>query len=132
MRSAASLRLHVRIMRVVAVAIPLGVTLGPVAFAIVSCNASTNLVGKGGECFLASDCAPGLVCVEINKQRVCSDDLTSVAGRPPPEGGAPREAGEGGDANPDAPIQPVEDAPIDTNKPDNNVQDTGPADSGNG
>src|SRR5688572_33385332 len=124
-----SLPLHARILRMAAIAVPLGLTLGPIALAIPSCNASTNLVNKGGECFLASDCAPGLVCVEVNKQRVCSDDLTGVAGRPPPEGGAPREAGEGGDADPDAP--PIEDSGTDTNKPDTFVPpDTGPADTG--
>jgi hypothetical protein len=126
-----SLSLHARVLRAAAIAVPLALTLGPVAFAIASCNASTNLVNKGGECFLASDCAPGLVCVEINKQRVCSDDLTGVAGRPPPEGGAPREAGEGGDADPDAP-QPVEDSGTDTNKPDNFIPDTSVVDTGNG
>jgi hypothetical protein len=125
-----SLPLRARILRAAAIAIPLALTLGPVAFAIVSCNTQTNLVNKGGECFLASDCAPGLVCVlNADKQRVCTDDISGVAGRPPPEGGPPREAGEGGDADPDAP-QPVEDSGTDTSKPDTALPDTGPADTG--
>ena len=99
-----SLSLRARVHRAIVIAIPLALTLGPVA-AIVACNSTTALQPKGSECFLASDCQPGLVCVEINKQRVCTDDLTGVAGRPPPEGGAPTEAGEGGDGDtPDCPV----------------------------
>jgi hypothetical protein len=54
-----------------------------------ACSTSSPPVNRGGECFLATDCAPGLVCVEqANKGRTCSDDLTRVAGQAPPEGGA--------------------------------------------
>jgi len=123
----------VRALRAAAIAIPLALALGPLVLVIASCNSSTNLVDKGGECFLASDCAPGLVCVEVNRQRVCTDDITGVAGRSPPEGGMPREGGEGGDADPDAPVQetgPTDTGVSDTGKP----VDTGtpPVDAGNG
>ena len=80
-----------------------------------ACASKANLVSAGGECFLATDCAPGLVCVEQqNKNRVCSDDLTRVAGRTPPEAGA----GEAGDAQTDgAIVQPDGTPPADTGTP---------------
>ena len=41
-----------------------------------ACTPTADPVGRGGECFLAIDCAPGLVCLEqSNKTRMCSDDL---------------------------------------------------------
>ncbi len=62
-----------------------------------ACTSKQSPVGPGGECFLATDCAPGLVCVEQrNQTRICTDDLSSVAGRPPPEAG-PMDAGDGGE-----------------------------------
>lgn len=78
---------------------------------VSACGSKSNPVGPGGECFLATDCMPGLVCLEQpNKTRVCSDDLSRVTGRPPPEAGvALDDAGEGGrpdGASVDAPIGP--------------------------
>lgn len=65
-----------------------------VALALVAaCGPPKDRVGPGGECFLATDCAPGLVCVEQeNRSRVCSDDITRVAGRTAPDGARQEEA----------------------------------------
>jgi hypothetical protein len=94
--------------------------------AVPACSSKSNPVGPGGECFLAADCAPGLVCVEQpNKTRQCSDDLSRVAGRPPEEGGAADDgaAGEGGsDAPSDRVTPPADTGPRDTGT----VVDTGP------
>ncbi|MBS2015798.1 MAG: hypothetical protein JST00_23120 [Deltaproteobacteria bacterium] len=86
------------------------------ALAFLACDADTTRVGAGAECFLATDCEPGLVCVpQQNGSRICSSDLSRVAGRPPPEAG-PRDAGEAGDAEEDAtpPEDGGTDAPTDT------------------
>lgn len=99
------------------------VTVG-VGTGLSACSATSDPIGPGGECFLASDCAPGLVCVEQpNKARVCSDDLTRVAGRTPPDGAA-EEQGEGGaDAQTDGPPVP----PRDSGTPDTGPKpDSGP------
>lgn len=86
----------------VLVALPVAVSIG---FAFAACDADTTRVGAGAECFLATDCEPGLVCVpQSNGSRICSSDLRGVAGRPPPEAG-PRDAGEAGDADEDAEAQ---------------------------
>src|SRR5689334_1338756 len=88
-----------------ALAVGSSVVAGPL-LVVGSCTVKSNPVGSGGECFLAADCAPGLVCVEQpNKTRLCSDDLERVAGRPPPEGGAADTGAQDGttDAPPDAP-----------------------------
>jgi hypothetical protein len=74
----------------------LGVSTMLVLAVSSACGTKADPVAAGGECFLATDCAPGLVCVEqSNKTRVCSDDLTRVAGRPPEAEG---DAGEASDA----------------------------------
>lgn len=53
--------------------------------------------GPNGECFVADDCQPGLVCIEQkDKSRICTDDLTRAAGTVPPDGAAPPDAGEAG------------------------------------
>lgn len=82
-----------------------------VAVAIVACATSSSRAGAGEECFLASDCEDGLVCVpQANGGRVCSNDISRVAGKPP-TGEPPSEAGaDAAEAGPDA---PVEDAPMD-------------------
>ena len=92
------------------------------AVLVVACSSSTALVAAGGECFAASDCAPGLVCVPLQKDgpRVCSADLSQVTGRPPAEAAAP----DAGDAD-----APVSDADPDTSTPDTGV-DTGVKDAG--
>jgi hypothetical protein len=86
-----------------------------------ACSTKNQLVGAGQACFLATDCEPGLVCVpQENGGRLCSDDLTRVAGDTPPEAG-PADA-----ATPDA---PQNDAPSDSPPNDTGPQDTG-ADTG--
>lgn len=82
------------------------------------------MVGAGGACDLAADCAPGLVCVPLdnardNGGRVCSNDLTEIAGEAPPGSGAD-DAGNEGDAEAGAPL-PEDDAgstPTDSGAPD--------------
>ena len=79
------------------------------AVALISwaCSPTYTPVGPGGECFVATDCAAGLVCLEQpNKTRICSDDLTGVAGRARPDGSAPDGAASAQEASTDA----VEDA----------------------
>ncbi len=113
-------RAHLRVLGLVA----LGATLLAVPFA--ACNPDTARVGAGGECFVATDCEQGLVCVpQQNGSRVCSNDLSRISGRPPPEAG-PRDAvADADDAAQDAP----EDAPIQETGTDTGA-DTGPVDSG--
>lgn len=87
------------------------VTAGLIA--IAACAQETSPVGPGEECFLASDCQPGLVCVpQPNGSRQCSADLTGFEGTPPPDGAVADTA-----VNPDA----VADAP----SQDTSVMDTG-------
>lgn len=93
-----------------------------------ACSKENAAIDRGGECFFASDCAPGLVCVEQrNKTRICTDDLTGVAGEPPDQGGGEDGGGEGGEDG-----EPVEggttDGPVtlpDTGADTNNPIDTG-------
>ncbi len=92
-------------------------------FAMASCG-ENQPAGPGGDCLQVTDCAPGLVCAEVNGHRTCTGDVSSL--QPPP----------GQDASsPDAPAAdaPVKDArqpdvtpPRDVNVPDNNVADTNP------
>ena len=87
---------------------------------VLACAQDSPLVGPGAECFLASDCQPGLVCVpQRNGGRVCSNDLSQVMGRPPPEAGM-------GDASGDASADAPGDGPVQ----ETGGQDTGTGDSG--
>ena len=100
-----------------------------------ACTSKVTAVGPGGECFLATDCAPGLICIEqADKTRICSDDLSRVAGRPPPEGGADETDGGGEGGVPEGSVGDVVTPPPDTGLPDTNQPppDTGtpPQDSG--
>lgn len=103
-------------------ALVVAVVLAPVVVAVAAgsgCRERAGLVDRGGECFLATDCAAGLVCVDQgNGIRTCTDDLSEVVGEPPPDGAMPVDAGEGGDAPRDAP-------PNDGNPPIDAGQDTG-------
>lgn len=104
-----------RRLRAVAVLVPLTLVLA----APLACTDKASLIGPGEECFAATDCQPGLVCVpQRSGARVCSNDLTQVEGRPPPEAGADAgEAGEAGEgAAPDGQV-PDTSTP-DTSKPD--------------
>ena len=116
--------------------VPLGISLllwGGIASA---CSKQNAAIDRGGECFFASDCAPGLICVEQRDKgiRICTDDLSGVAGDPPDMGeeDAGDEAGEGGQT--DGPV--VTDTGTDQNVTDTGVVDTGvdtgqpPVDSG--
>jgi len=92
---------RLRVLRLVALsralALGLTATFGTLLVA-AACGSRASPVGPGGECFLATDCAPGLICVEqSSKARICSDDLSRVAGRSPPDAGA-EEADTGADA----------------------------------
>ena len=89
--------------------------------AVIACSSSPALVAAGGECFAASDCQPGLVCVpQKNGPRVCSSDLTQITGRPPADPDAAMPETSVPDAVTDAPVTdaPTADAPADTSIPD--------------
>ena len=97
----------------------------------LACGNVTSLSGPGEECFAATDCQAGLVCVPQREgSRLCSSDLTMVAGRPPPEAGAAES-----DGGPDGPTEgAVTDGPPaqDTSVPDTSVPDTSVPDTGGG
>ncbi len=106
--------------------------LGPFLLAIgapLACAPDASPVQAGGECFIASDCAPGLVCVpQRGGARQCSSDLSQVVGRPPPEAG-------GGEAAPPVDGAPPDDSGEvqDTSVPDTSKPDTStppPVDAG--
>jgi hypothetical protein len=99
------------------------VALAPFALAVLvplACSDKAALSGPGEECFAATDCQAGLVCVpQRTGSRLCSNDLTQVEGRPPPEAGA--DAGEAGDGPTEGGVMdgPVQDTSMpDTSKPD--------------
>lgn len=96
------------------------VVLVPLLLAVVvplACSSETALSGPGEECFAATDCQAGLVCVpQRGGSRLCSNDLTQVVGRPPPEAGA-EDVDGGGDG-------PTEGAVTDGPVPDTSVPDT--------
>lgn len=113
-------------------AVGLTAALGALVVA-AACAPESSRVGPGGECFLATDCEPGLVCIEqANKTRICSDDLSRVSGQPP-AGGDGDDDGDaasegGGPPSPDG--APVEDtgapdtaAPPDTGAPSDAGED---------
>jgi hypothetical protein len=77
-----------------------------VAFTVTACDPKVSRVERGGECFTASDCVPGLVCIEgADQVRVCSDQIEQIAAEPidagrivsPRDSGAD-DAGDAGDA----------------------------------
>ena len=83
----------------------LGVVIGSITAGVVTfaCASQPSLSAAGEQCFAATDCVDGLVCVpQRDGSRLCSDDLSQVTGRPPPEAGAKmNEAGDGpSEANP--------------------------------
>jgi hypothetical protein len=111
------------------------VVIGPIAVGLVmfACAAEPSLSGAGGECFAATDCVEGLVCVpQRDGARLCSDDLSQVTGRPPPEGGMMTEAGDGpSEANPSDGPQGQDTSMPDTSMPDTSMPDTStPVDAG--
>lgn len=97
-----------------------GVLAGAVGL-LFACAQESSLVGPGGECFLASDCQAGLVCVpQPNGARQCSADLTGFQGNPPPEAGG--DTAVPGDA--------ANDSPQDTSVVTDTGADTSITDSG--
>src|SRR5580765_4110322 len=47
--------------------------------ATAACGGPAKAAGEGGECFRASECAPGLVCLALpSGEKVCTSDLTSI------------------------------------------------------
>ena len=108
--------------------------LAPLVLAVViplACATEDGPVGAGGECFVASDCAPGLVCVpQRGGARACSNDLSQVVGRPPPEAGGDDDASDTGADGPEGGDGMAEDGPVqDTSVPDTSKPDTGVADA---
>jgi hypothetical protein len=95
-----------------------------VASAVCACK-TAELVPAGGECSLATDCQPGLVCLgKPDGTRTCESDLSAVTNPVPPnmrDGAAEAEAPRDGAT--DAP-RPPDDATIDTSRPDTSVPDT--------
>jgi hypothetical protein len=94
-------------------------TVGEATCVLVACLAGFGCAGSkepggaGEDCYRDEDCKSGLVCVaNMNKVRVCSNDVTGLAGNvegpPPPP--APEDAGVMDDA-----AAPVDDAaaPVD-------------------
>lgn len=96
--------------------------------AIAACK-SASLAPQGGECALATDCEPGLVCLAKGDgtTRSCESDLTAVTNPVPPNA---RDGGEGGlveEGDGAAPVLPADGGPIqDTSTPpvDSSVPDT--------
>ena len=57
--------------------------LGAALCPAMACDPTVSRVERGGECFVATDCEPGLVCVEgEDKLRTCSDQIERIAGEP--------------------------------------------------
>ena len=83
------------------------------AILIEACGGAPKLVQRGGECFQATDCAAGLVCIaDKDRRSTCDSDLSGVqrtedAAAPRPD--ASPDSGEAGatdaatDGSPDAP-----------------------------
>jgi hypothetical protein len=126
------------------------VKLGRVLFLVVplcalgggfaACSSTAPPVGSGGECFTATDCAAGLVCLPPTcngGKQLCSADVTCVqttidaggvdAGMRPeamPPGDAPM-----GETNGDGP-PPPDTGPADMGTPDMGTPDMGTPDMG--
>jgi hypothetical protein len=85
--------------------------------AVAACATKAKLLPAGGECYQATDCADGLVCVpQKNGPSICSNDLTGVQtvedATAPPGDASADAGGEGGPGD------------------GGGGQDTGPADTG--
>ncbi|HEY2515918.1 MAG TPA: hypothetical protein VGI39_33840 [Polyangiaceae bacterium] len=68
--------------------------LGAALCAASGCSSKANLVGEGGSCQEASDCAAGLIC-EPQKSggSICSSDLSGVQQLPAsPDAGGSKDA----------------------------------------
>lgn len=101
---------------------------------VAACATKPAAAGAGDECFEATDCQAGLICVpQPSGARICSNDLTKVTGRPPPEAGAADTGRDGPNEGSvkDGPGQDTSTMP-DTSIPDTSVPDTSIADAGAG
>ena len=126
MKAARVLAKHQRLGRAARVA-RVALLLALLAALGIACGQTSSVSGPGEECFAASDCAPGLVCVPQRLgSRICSSDLSQVTGRPP---AAPAEAGmaEGGDATTDGMTDGPPDAPVQDTGTDTGIVDAGDA-----
>jgi hypothetical protein len=101
-------------------------TLAITASVVSACSSKAQLAGQGGECNVATDCQPGLVCEpQKSGSSLCSNNLGSIQQLPPtPDSGAPQAASDA--SADDAGSGPSDDAGSPTTK------DTGapPADTG--
>ena len=117
--------------------------------AIAACSTAANPAGEGQECFQATDCAEGLICLPAacnNGKQVCVShtagnfncvvtqiDAGNEAAAPPPEAGPPPEGAppppEGGGMDTGTPPMDTGTPPMDTGTP---PMDTGtpPMDTG--
>lgn len=63
-------------------------------FAAIAACKTAELAAQGGECSLATDCQPGLVCIgKPDGTRTCESDLSGVTNPVPANA---RDGGEGG------------------------------------
>ncbi len=110
---------------------------------MAACSTSATPGGAGAECFQATDCAQGLVCLPPScngGKQICGSDLTCVQSMldagvessafetgPPPEGAPPADSPPPTDTG--TPPQDTGSPPMDTGSP---PQDTGspPQDTG--
>ncbi|WP_394828875.1 hypothetical protein [Pendulispora albinea] len=95
-------------------------------FPLVVASCSENkLAGPGGDCFQATDCEDGLVCVPSGNRKVCSNDITGLQ-TPPAKDASLNDA-----ARADAPVPNDAYRPPDTSVPDTRPPvDTGVVDTG--
>lgn len=61
--------------------------------ALLACSGEAELGAAGDSCQLSTDCEPGLACVSLHGNRVCSSDLSSIQGNPA-TGGTDASGGE--------------------------------------
>ena len=110
---------------------PLSTGLAIVFVLLGACKPEVTPVGPGGECFLATDCAAGLVCVEQpNRSRICTDDLSRVTGQGS-GGRADAAAEDGGRVDGSVPDgSGPEPGPPDAGSPDTGAPDSGAQDDG--
>ena len=92
---------------------------------VMACAPHNSASKAGEECFAASDCEPGLICVPQRLgARVCSSDLSQVTGRPPAEAGM----ADAGDATTDVTTDgPSADGPVQDTGTDTGIVDAGDA-----
>lgn len=92
----------------------------------IACG-TANLVGAGGDCFVVTDCEPGLACVpQKDGRHICSTDLTNIVfvpdaaeAAPPAEAGPDAPVSDG--PKPDASMNPDTSMVPDTSMPDTSM-----------